>query len=136
MIEPGLCQQVKLDFMTGVHTPSDTYRLALYTVNCEMDCSIRNYTDIDEVRGMGYEPGGVILTGYKAELHGDIACLTFNSAVWPKANIRAAGALLYNASKGNRALCVISFAREEVSRNGQFIVELPPIGENTLLCLR
>ena len=46
---------------------------------------------------------------------------------WKNVSIRATGAMIYNASKDNKALCVVEFAEEVISTNGNLRVFMPPV---------
>jgi len=45
--------------------------------------------------------------------------------VWPSASISAAGALVYNATKGNRAVVVLNFGGTYTSAGTNFSVVFP-----------
>jgi len=60
--------------------------------------------------------------------------LTFTSPVqWTSATISAAGAIIYNSSKSNKVVCVLSFGGTITSTNGTFQVSLPAVAYNTAL---
>lgn len=133
MILSGLCVAAKKDFITGLHQPGDKYMIALYRSDASLNTLIDEYTSSGEVAGQGYISGGRQLRGYRCEVDGTSALLSWDSAVWPNATIHAKGALIYNASKRNRALAVIEFLQETVSTNGNFVVPMPPFTSATAL---
>lgn len=123
----GLCRTAKRDFLLGVHQPGDRYKIALYGPNAHLNPLVETYTTEGEVVGQGYERGGRPLRGYRCELDGATAVLGWTDTVaWPNATISAAGALVYNASKQNKALVVISFDGLVVSTNGPWEAPMPP----------
>lgn len=70
--------------------------------------------------------GGQLLKGFSATLDGSTGCLSWaEDPIWRGATIHAAGALVYNATRGNKALAVLDFGRVVSSTNGPFSVELP-----------
>lgn len=134
MIASGLCSSAKLGFLTGVHQPGDVYRVALYTQAANIGPFTEEYTPDGEVRGSGYQAGGLVLTGYQAGLDGIVACVTWsNPAIWKNAEISAHGMMVYNASRGNQALCVVAFDKPVTSTNGNFKVDFPPLSSTKAL---
>lgn len=127
MIAHGLVNSFMGEILQGIHTPSDVYRLALYTSSAIISPATTRYTtDGEVVAEGGYGAGGLTLTGYQVVQFGHIAILDFADPTWPKATIRARGALIYNFSKGNRAVVVLDFGKDITSTNGNFTVTLPP----------
>lgn len=129
MIVAGMVYCSALDFIDGLHQKADTYKLALYGAAADIGPGTTQYTPNGEVRGEGYNPGGVILRNRRSGRIGGAAYMTFDQPAWERATINAAGALIYNASKGNRAIVVIGFHGGEITSSlGPFEVELPPPG--------
>ena len=111
MITPGPCTIYLRDIQRGVHLPGDTYKLAIYTADANLSKATTSYITAHEVKGKGYPPGGVVLTGIHFDEHR--ACMSFDDACVPKATITARGGLIYNASKGNRAVAVTVFLDDD-----------------------
>ncbi len=127
-VTAGLCCSAKLDFLTGVHQPGDRYKLALYTPAANLTPYDTEYTKQDEVKGQGYVAGGADLAGYNASLDGISACITWaKETLWRNATITARSAMVYNASKGNKALLIIDimddYGNPVTSTNGNFKVD-------------
>lgn len=136
MIKHGLCCCARLDFLDGLHAPLDTYKIALYNENADLDCDeVMSYTDANEVIGPGYEAGGLILQGRRTALMDKKACMTFDTPIWGKTSITARGALIYNATRGNKALGVIDFGKNFTSQNGPFSVEMAPLDPSLSLII-
>ena len=123
----GMCIQAKRDFLMGVHRPEDKYKLALYSASAHLNPLTTTYTTEGEISGKGYERGGQLLAGYVCEIDGASAVLGWQTPVWQNATISAHGALIYNASKGNRALVVVEFGEEVKSTNGRYRLPMPPL---------
>ena len=124
-IVPGMCVSAKLDLVTGVHQPGDTYKIALYGPNAQLNPLITEYSKADEVKGQGYTAGGAQLSGYSAYIEGVRAVICWEKeTLWRNASITARGAVIYNATKGNKALLVIDVVDEHgnavTSTNGNF----------------
>lgn len=130
----GLCTSAKRDFLMGFHTPGDQYRVALYTQNANLSPQTTTYVPQGEVAGEGYQPGGQALHGYQCVIDQGVAVLGWTQPpVWKNATIAAWGALIYNASKGNRALVVVDFGRCVASTSGDYRLLMPPVEAETAL---
>lgn len=134
MIEAGMVNRAKLDFLQGVHAPTDQYRIALYTDRADLNAGTSKYTGAEEVRGQGYSAGGALLKGYKAGVADDVAYITFDPIDWQNSSIAAQGALIYNSSKGDAAIVVVDFGELKKSSVGLFRVEFPtPSSEGAVI---
>jgi hypothetical protein len=76
--------------------------------------------------------GGVLLTGVTINSSGYTAYVSFN-AVDFNASVTARGALIYNASKGNKSIAVLDFGSDKTSTD--FIVT-PPTNTATSAIIR
>lgn len=116
----------KEELPKGIHNLLvDTIKLALYTDNSNLDETTTVYTVTDEVSGGGYTAGGIVLTGVTINSSGSTAYVSFNNPVWSPASFTTAGALIYNASKANRSIAVLSFGANKTATN-TFTIEMPP----------
>lgn len=130
MIEAGMVNRAKLDFLQGLHSPKDEYYIALYSDRADLSLNTQKYTIAEEVRASGYDAGGKKLMGYKAGLIGDLAYITFNAVEWQNSSIAAKGAMIYNASKGDVAIVVLNFDEVKKSSVGLFRIEFPVPSED------
>jgi hypothetical protein len=135
VITQAKCLSFKVDLWNGVHQPGDEYRMALYTGAATLNEDTAAYTATGEVVGAGYTAGGQVLTGRVVALDGAVAYLSFDDPVWDPATIAADGALVYNATRSNKALAVFAFGSTVSSTNGPFTVDLPAAGASALLAL-
>lgn len=125
-ITQGVCNSFKSEVMEGIHElGNDTLMIALYEETSDLGPTITTYSTVGESEGSGYTAGGQALTGAVVSLSGSVAIVDFNDVVWPNATISAAGALIYNASEGNRAVAVLSFNGTKASTEGDFSVIMP-----------
>ena len=67
MIAQGIALEAKRQFLIGMHQPTDTYKIALYTKRANIGPATAHYTDEGEVSGQGYTRGGIVLPD-KAEI--------------------------------------------------------------------
>jgi len=122
----GMTIACKLDLLNGVHQPGDTYMMALYGADATLNAHTEFYTTDAEVKGKGYIAGGKPLKGFETCLEGTRAQMCWERLVrWPNATIRARHALVYNASKDNRAMTILDLGEEAASTNGPWELNLP-----------
>ena len=120
-----MCSSFKQESWLGIHDlDTDTLKIALYTAAADLGPSTTVYTTSGEVTGAGYTAGGEIITGAQVLLSGTTAYLTFNNPTWSGASFTCRGALIYNASKANRAIAVLDFGADKTA-SGTFTVQLP-----------
>jgi hypothetical protein len=103
----------------------NTYKCALYTSAATLGEASTVYTTSGEVTGTGYTAGGATLTGYAVSLDGTVAILDFADPSWANSTITARGAVIYDATNGNKIRAVLDFGADIVSTNGPFTVNLP-----------
>ncbi len=127
----------KSEALQGVHLSSDTYKIALFTSSATLDASTTVYSTMNEVVGAGYTAGGLTLSGYSVTTSGTTAILDWTTdPSWASATITARGALIYNATKSNKAVYVIDFGADKTSTSGTFTITLPtPDASNGLIRL-
>ncbi len=135
MIAQGISLEAKKQFLIGMHQPTDTYKLALYTKRANIDPSTTAYTPEGEVSGPGYSQGGFILGGFRSGMAGVNAFVTFNDLKIDRATFTAHGAMIYNASKNNAALCTLNFGGERPVFDGAFELSFPNPTEKSALIL-
>lgn len=125
MIYQTLTTSFKEQILKGEHDLlTDTLKLALYYSTADLNEDTTAYTTSGEVVGGSYVAGGVVLTGVTVNKSGDVAYVSFNNAVWNPASFTAAGGLIYNASKSNKSIAVLSFGNDKVATNS-FTVQMP-----------
>ena len=121
------------EMLQGVHDLlTDTIKMALYTSSSNINEDTTVYTTTAEVTGGGYSAGGQVMTGAQISASNGIVYVTFNNVVWTPATFTAAGALIYNASKGNKSIAVLSFGADKTA-SGTFTVQMPPNTSNSAL---
>ena len=135
MIAQGIALSAKQAFLFGIHQPTDTYKIALYTKRANIGPATERYTEEGEVSGQGYTRGGITLTGYKVTTVGKNAAITFADVKIDRATFTAHGAMVYNASKNNSVLCTLNFGNERPVFDGAFELKFPTPTENSALIL-
>lgn len=125
-ISQAMCSSFKQELLGGIHDlDTDTIKIALYTSAATLGASTTAYATTNEVAGTGYTAGGNTLTGATISLSGTTAFVGFADTTWATATITARGALIYNASKANRAIAVLDFGSDKTSTAGDFTVVMP-----------
>jgi hypothetical protein len=103
---------------------NDDLFVALYTDDADLSPQTKTYATRGETKGQGYVAGGQKLTDGSVRVEKDCVYLTFSDPIWHNSNISATGCMVYNKSKGNRALVVARFSEPLMSRNGNAKVSL------------
>ena len=126
-ITAAICNSYKQEIMQGVHKAADTYKIALYTSAATLSASTTVYSSTNEVaNGNGYTTGGATLTGFSVTIDTNTAVLDFTTdPTWPASTITARGALIYNSSQTNKAVCVLDFGADITSTADTFTVQFP-----------
>jgi len=125
MIYQTLTTSFKEQILKGEHDLlTDTLKLALYYSTADLSEDTLIYTTTGEVVGGGYTAGGVTLTGVTINKSGSVAYVNFNNAAWSPASFTSAGALIYNFSKANKSIAVLSFGNNKTATNS-FTVQMP-----------
>jgi hypothetical protein len=65
-----------------------------------------------------------VLTGVTINNSNGVVYVNFNNAAWNPASFTSAGGLIYNFSKANRSIAVISFGNDKTATN-TFTVQMP-----------
>lgn len=133
-IVSGISVAAKAAFLKGEFQPNDVYKLALYGGSASITPMTDTYTPAGEVTGQNYQKGGITLDGFQTGIDGVTACITWrNSPQWKNATINARGAMVYNASKGNKSVVVLDFGQDVISTNGNWTFPMPPLTATTAL---
>jgi hypothetical protein len=139
-ITTALCNTFKQELLGGIHDlDTDTIKLALITASPtgSYGASTTNYSNVtgntDEAVGTGYVAGGQALDSATITLSGSTAFVDFADEVIVTATVSADGCILYNASKGNRAIAVIDFGGTKTSTNGDFTIQFPAASATTAI---
>lgn len=125
-IAQAFCTSAKADFLGGVHDlDTDIIKIALYTSAATLGATTTAYTTSNEVVGTGYIAGGNTLASPIISVDGTTGIVDFADTVWATSTITARGALIYNASKSNKAIAVLDFGSDKSSSGGDFTVIMP-----------
>lgn len=138
-INQAVCVSFIQELFQAVHNfgPSpDTFKLALYTNAATLNANTKVYTAVGEVVAAGYTAGGkTLVITQQPVISGQGVFLNFGNLLWAVPNsIVANGALIYNASKGDKAVQVINFGLTVKSNpTTGFPVKFPVAGPSTAI---
>ena len=126
-ITPALCTSFKSEILDEQHDiTSDTIKCALFTSSASLAASTTAYSTSNEVaNGNGYSTGGVTLGSAAVATSGTTVYIDFADPSWTSATFTANGALIYNSSNSNKAICVLAFGGDYTVTNGTFTITFP-----------
>ena len=133
-ITTAICTSYKQEILEGVHTSTDTYKIALFTDSATLGASTTAYSSTNEVaNGGGYTTSGNTLTGFASGVASNKAYITFTDPEWTSATITARGCLIYNSTRSTKAVAAFDFGSNISSTNGTFTIDLPAAGASALI---
>jgi len=129
-ITQAIASTFKSELLGGLQnftaSTGNTFKIALYTSSATLNSSTTAYTTSGECPSTGnYTAGGNTLTSQSITLSGTTAYIDFADSTWASSTISAAGALIYNSTNSNKAVCVLDFGGTFTSTNGAFTVVFP-----------
>ena len=123
--EQTITTSFKQEILLGVHDlETDTIKMALYLATADLGAATTVYTTSGETSGTGYTAGGKTLTGVTVLTADTTAYVDFADPSWDPAAFTARGALIYNASKSNKAIAVLDFGSDKTATT-VFTVQMP-----------
>jgi hypothetical protein len=129
-ISQAMCTSFKVEILQAVHNftqpGGNTFKIALYQSSATLGAATTAYTTSGEVPSTGnYTAGGNTLTAVTPTSSGTTAYTDFADTTWSNATITANGALIYNSSASDKAVCVLAFGGDKTSTNGDFTIVFP-----------
>lgn len=129
-ITNAMCTSFKAELMQALHdftaSTGNTFKLALYTSSATLGASTTAYSSTDEVPASGsYSAGGGTLTNITPTTSGTTGFTDFADLTFTSATITARGALIYNSTNSNRAVCALDFGADKTSTTGNFVIIFP-----------
>lgn len=127
-----MCTSFKAEVAQALHnftrSTGNVFKLALYVATANLGADTQTYTAQGEASGTNYSAGGLALTNItplSASLSG---YWSFDDLTFSNVTLTCAGALIYNSTNGNRAVCVLNFG-STVTKTGQDLtIIFPPMG--------
>ena len=126
-ITNAVCNSFKQELLVGTHnftaSSGNTFKLALYTSSATLGASTTAFTTTQEASGTNYTSGGNALTSVTPVLASSTAVCDFTFGTATLSGVR--GALIYNSSASNKAVCSLDFGADKSSTAGNFTVVFP-----------
>ena len=131
-ITSAFCTSFKVELLKGVHnftaTTGDTFKIALYDSDATLGASTTAFSTSEEITntsGTAYTSGGATLTSVTPVASSTTAVCDFADVSYTSASFTANGALIYNSSDSNAAVCAIAFGSDKTATNGTFTIQFP-----------
>jgi len=137
-IAQAMCTSFKQELLVGTHnftnSSGNTFKLALYaegsggksSTTATLGATTTAFTTTGEVASSGtYATGGGSLTNVTPTTSSTTALTDFADLSFTTATITAMGALIYNSSASNKAVCVLDFTTNKTSTSGTFTIQFP-----------
>jgi len=137
-IAQAMCTSFKKELLEGVHnfknSGGDDFKLALFaegtgakgSTTATLGAATTALVTTGEVTSSGsYSTGGASLTRVDPTTSGTTAFTDFADLSFTTASITAMGALIYNSSDSNKAVCVLDFTSNKTSTSGTFTIQFP-----------
>ena len=129
-ITQAVCNTFKSELLGAVHDfdsgSGQAFKLALYTSAANLSAATTVYTASGEVSASGqYTAGGGILQSQQVSLDGSVGIVDFADLSFTGVTLTARGALIYNTSASNKAVCVLDFGADKTATSGTFTIVFP-----------
>jgi len=99
--------------------------MALYLVSASLGANTTTYTTQHETSGPGYVAGGIVLAPTVSEVEG-VGIVDFADANFGTVSLNYRYAMIYNATKANRAIAVFDFGGTFTVDEGNLTLQMPP----------
>ncbi len=131
-ITSAICTSFKVELLKGTHdftaTTGNTFKIALYDSDATLGASTTAFSTSEEITntsGTAYTSGGATLTSVTPTSDSTTAVCDFSDVSFSSASFTANGALIYNSSASNAAVCAIAFGSDKTATNGTFTIQFP-----------
>ncbi len=125
----AICNSFKGQILTATHnftvSTGNKFKLAMYTTAATLGASTTSFTTSGQVSSSGYTSGGKALVNSGVKVSGAIAITNFSNVSFTGVTLSARGALIYNTSATNKAVCVLDFGGTKTATAGTFTVQFP-----------
>ena len=131
-ITSAICTSFKQELLVGTHnftaTTGNTFKIALFTSDASLGAGTTAYSTSNEITnssGTAYTAGGATLTSVTPTTSGTPALCDFADVSYTSASFTANGALIYNSSASDKAVCAIAFGSDKTVTSGTFTIQFP-----------
>ena len=127
-----MCTSFKAEVAQALHNftagTGDVFKLALYVATANLGAGTTVYTSTGEASGTNYTAGGIALTNITPLAANGTGYWSFDDATFSNVTLTCAGALIYNSTNGNRAVCVLNFGQTITKTASNLVITFPPMG--------
>ncbi len=128
-ITQAVANSFKEEILEGIHdleTAGNTIKLALYTSQATLSAATTSYTTDNEVAASGqYVAKGGTLQSQQVSLDTGVAIVDFADLSFTGVTLTARGALIYNSTQANKAICALDFGSDKTATSGTFTIQFP-----------
>ena len=99
-----------------------------FTSSATLGAGTTAYSTSNEITnssGTAYTAGGATLTSVTPTTSGTTALCDFDDVSFTSASFTANGALIYNSSQSDKAVCAIAFGSDKTVTSGTFTIQFP-----------
>ena len=128
----AICNSFKKELLQADHNfdtsgnNGNKFKLALYTSTATLGKSTTSFTTGGQVTSpAGYTSGGKALVNTGTSLSVNTAITNYSNLSFTVVTLTARGALIYNTSNTNTAVCVLDFGGDKTATAGTFTVQFP-----------
>jgi hypothetical protein len=127
----AICNSFKREILQATHNFGTTaatgnkFKISMYTTAATLGASTTSYTTGGQVSSSGYTAGGKALVNSGTSLASAVAITNFANVSWTGVTLSARGALIYNTSATNKAVCVLDFGGTKTATAGTFTIQFP-----------
>lgn len=134
MISAGLVTSFKGQLLLGQHDLlNDVIKIALYDSSAVLGPQTTVYTSTGEVSSAGYTAGGQVLLNPVVSSANGAGYASFDDPIWYATTFTVRGALIYNFTKGNKAIGILNFGLDQVTLAQDFKIQFPAANPETAL---
>lgn len=127
-----MCTSFKAEVAQALHNftagTGDVFKLALYVATANLGADTTVYTSTGEASGTNYTAGGIALTNITPLAANGTGYWSFDDATFSNVTLTCAGALIYNSTNGDRAVCVLNFGQTITKTASNLVITFPPMG--------
>ena len=127
-----MCTSFKAEVAQALHNftagSGDIFYIALYVATANLGADTTVYTSTGETSGTNYTAGGIALTNITPLAANGTGYWSFQNATFSDVTLTCAGALIYNSTNGNRAVCVLNFGQTITKTSSDLVITFPPMG--------
>ena len=145
-ITTAMCTSFKGELLSATHdfdaSGGNSFKLALYAISsggkssttATLGASTTAFTTTGEVASSGsYVTGGTALTNVNPSTSGTTGFTDFSDHSYTTATITARGALIYNDTNSDKAVCALDFGGNKTSTAGTFTIAFPAAAASTAI---